>query len=95
MTRRAGQGRARVDAVAVETRLHGRFDGHVVDMGLDRMTRAAADGIGHCVVLGMVEDQRRGTVARPDLVEVEVTLRTPGELGIADDRGCWRRQLIG
>jgi hypothetical protein len=43
----------------------------------------------------MIEYQGRGTVTWPDLVEVEVTLRTPGELGIADDGGGRSRQLVG
>ena len=95
VARRARQRGDRVDAVAVEARLHGRFDGRLVDMGLDRMTRTATDGIGHCVVFGMIEDQGRRSVTRPDLVEVEMTLRTTCELGIADDGGCWCRQLVG
>ena len=94
VARRARQRGDRVDAVAVEARLHGRFDGRLVDMGLDRMTRTATDGIGHCVVFGMIEDQGRRSVTRPDLIEVEMTLRTTCELGIADDGGCWCRQLV-
>jgi hypothetical protein len=43
----------------------------------------------------MIEYQGRGTVTWPDFVEVEVTLRTPGELGIADDGGGRSRQLVG
>ena len=95
MTRRAGQGGLSVDAVAVETRVHRRFDGCLIDVRLDRMTRAAADRVGRCVVVGVVKDHSRRTVARPGFVEVEVTLRAPGERGIADDRGCRCRQLIG
>jgi hypothetical protein len=94
VARRARQRGDRVDAVAVEARLHGRFDGRLVDMGLDRMTRTATDRIGHCVVFGMIEDQGRRSVTRPDLIEVEMTLRTTCELGIADDGGCWCRQLV-
>jgi hypothetical protein len=46
-------------------------------------------------VVGVIEDQSRGTVARPDFVEVEVALRTTDELGVADDRGCRCGQLVG
>jgi len=74
VARRTRQGGSRVNPMAVETPFHGRFDSHVVDMGLNHVAGTAPDGIGHCVVLGMVENQRSGTVARPDLIEIEVAL---------------------
>jgi hypothetical protein len=95
VARGARQRGGRVDAVAVETGLHGRLDGRLVDMCLDRMARTATNGIGHCVVFGMIEYQGRRTVTRPNLVKVEVTLRTTCELSIADNGGCRCRQLVG
>ena len=91
VARRARKGGSRVHPMAVETPFHGRFDSHVVDMGLNHVAGTATDGIGHCVVLGMVEDQRSGTVTRPDLIEIQMALRTADEFRVADDRGRWRR----
>jgi hypothetical protein len=81
--------------VAVETRLHGRFDDLVVDVRLDGVAGSASDRIRCQVVVSVVEYQGRGTITRPYLVDVEVTLRAPDELGIADDGCGWRRQLVG
>jgi hypothetical protein len=94
VARRAWQGGDRVDSVAVEAGLHGWFDGLLVDVRLDRMARTAADRVGRCVVVGVIKDHSRGTVVRPDFVEVEVALRTTDELGVADDRGCRCGQLV-
>ena len=95
VARRARQRGYRVDAVAVEASFHRRFDGLLVDVGLDRMARTAADRVGRCVVVGVIKDHSRRTVTRPDFVEVEVTLRTADKLGIADHGGGRCRQLVG
>lgn len=95
MARRARQGIGRVQAVAIETRLHGRLDGLPVDVRLERVARSASDGIRCYVVFGVVEDQGRRTVTFRDLVEIGMALRAPGELGIADNGRGWCRQFLG
>ena len=73
MAGRAGQRRDGIDAVAVEARVHGGFDGLLVNVCLNRMARAAPDGVGGCIMFCVIKDQSLGTVARPALIEIDVT----------------------
>jgi hypothetical protein len=72
MAGRAGQRSDGIDAVAIEARVHGGFDGPLVNVCLNRMARAATDGVGSCLMFGVIKDQSLGTVARPARIEIDV-----------------------
>ena len=89
MARRTRQGVGRVDAVAIETRLHGRLDGPVVDVSLDRVTRSAPHRVRCQVVFSVVEDQGRRTVS--GLYRVDVGTETFSALDDEARRAIFER----
>lgn len=95
VTGRAGQGGDGIYAMAVIAPGHGGLDGDGVNMCLNRMARPAADGIGCSVVIGMIEGQGLGTIGRPNLVEIGVTLGASDERTVANHCGGRGRYLVG